>query len=489
MILVLMFSSWNVSTCDDSVSESFYNAVTAFSEHPGIVSANWGLSVFCVKNEKEIFSYNSHKSLSPASTLKALTTSTALSLLSKDYQYKTLLMHCGHIDQNNTLQGNLYIIGSGDPSLGSSRMHDSLSVNNVLDYFHKAVENLGIKNISGDIIADTRIFEKQLVSPKWLWEDIGNYFGAGTSGLSVNENEYTVYFKAAKSLNQPAEVVKVEPAVSGMILKNHVSTAKAGTGDNVYIYGAPYSIERWLTGTVPLGANMFGVRGSLPDPALYFANAFHQHLIVNDINVQGKAVAVHHNDNRAFDISSLREISAWTSPTLEEISYRTNMASVNSYAESLLKTISLIESDYGNTNDGIRIMLDFWEKKGVNINGTSLHDGSGLSPSNRITTNALAHSMSIVANDTIIYESFIKGLPVAGKSGSLKNFFSGTISENNLKAKSGFLSNVRGFTGFTTTKSGRLLAFAFIVNDFNGTHAALRGKMNHIMNSIAENIE
>ncbi|MBS4014554.1 MAG: D-alanyl-D-alanine carboxypeptidase/D-alanyl-D-alanine-endopeptidase [Bacteroidetes bacterium] len=477
--LLLLFSSWN----KPKSNIAFDNEVKKFAADPGIKHSSWGLSIFSIESEKEIYSYNSNLSLTPASTLKALTTSTALILLGPDYKYKTTLSYTGKIDNSGNLNGDLIFKGSGDPSFGAGRMNDSLKTELVIDHFYNAINLAGIKRINGNIIVDASVFDSIMVSPKWLWEDLGNYFGAGTSGLSFNENEYSVFFRASNTIGGETTVVRVNPFVPGLILHNSVLTAAAGTGDNVYIYGIPYSNERFSTGTIPLGANEFEVRGSIPDPPYFFAATFNNFLNSKGIQTTGSINVIYNSQKSNINQSELNFIAEWVSPELTEIAYRTNLVSVNSYAESLIKTISASHGNTGTTQDGIKIMLDLWREKGVNTNGVKIYDGSGLSPSNCLTLQFLANCLAITANNEI-FTHFQKGLPVAGKSGSLRNGFTGTASENVLTAKSGFLSNVRAFAGYTTTKNGKQIAFAFIVNNYDGTQAELRTKMNRLMDQI-----
>ncbi|MFO8066279.1 MAG: D-alanyl-D-alanine carboxypeptidase/D-alanyl-D-alanine-endopeptidase [Bacteroidales bacterium] len=481
ILFLILLSSWN----NNSNYTSLDAAVKEFADDKSLQSANWGLSVYSVETQRELFSYNSNKSLTPASTLKAVTSSTALIMLGQEYRYETQLMHDGFINNEGTLNGNLYVIGSGDPSFGASQMHDSLSLENVLKHFLESLKSLGIKKINGSIITDTRIFDTELASPKWLWEDIGNYFGAGTCGLSVNENEYSVFFRSGNFVGDTVAVLYTEPEIPGMILYNAVTTAESSTGDNVYIYGVPYSNERWLTGTIPLGATEFEVRGSMPDPAKFFSIKFLDFLNSENIAINGDAEVVYKNSKRQLDISELTYISSCFSPPLKDIAERTNMKSINSYAESLLKTIGFITSEEGSASSGIKAITDLWETKGVDMCGVKLYDGCGLATVNKITPQALAHILAIVANEPI-YDAFSNGLPVAGQSGSLKSGFTGTASENILKAKSGFLSNVRAFAGYTITQNNKLVSFSLIVNDYEGSFFTMRKKMNELMNEITK---
>jgi serine-type D-Ala-D-Ala carboxypeptidase/endopeptidase (penicillin-binding protein 4) len=456
----------------------------AFASDPALKNASWGIYVVDVSSGRTIISHNEHLALVPASTQKVLTTASALLMLGGDFRYKTLLGYSGSIDQSGTLNGDIIIKGSGDPSLGSTALHDSLNLNRVFQTWLKAIKTAGIRQINGRVFADESVFDHELIPRKWLWEDMGNYYGAGSSGLTVNENMYTVYFKPGNALGQSAEVLLTEPVIPGMTFINQVKTGPRGSGDQVYIFGAPYQMQRTLTGTVPIGSSNFPVRGSMPDPALYVSAAFsdflNQNQIAQNLPPSNQRIAAF----SGYPVPSInRVLYTWFSPALTAIAGRTNLNSVNTYAENLLKTIGSQVKKEGTNAAGIEAMKDFWKAKGLDVEGMFLYDGSGLSPSNRITVYQLAQVLRFTGQSPV-YESFQADFPLAGRTGSLASSFRGTPSEGVLRAKSGFIANVRSYAGYTKTADGKTLAFAFIVNDYHGTPASMREKMTKLMDAI-----
>ena len=81
-------------------------------------NSDFSMIVKDLKSGKIIYDYNINKGIIPASTLKIITTSTTLELFGSDYRYETILQYDGKI-KNGVLYGNIYIKGSGDPTLGS----------------------------------------------------------------------------------------------------------------------------------------------------------------------------------------------------------------------------------------------------------------------------------------------------------------------------------------------------------------------------------
>ena len=484
----------NVTATDHSQPEgspdvgyALWRAYTAFARDPALLNANWSFYLADVHSGKVLIDHDSHRAIVPASTQKLVTTVSALLMLGPSYTYHTGLLTDGQTDASGVLQGNLYIRGSGDPSLGSARMDDTLSLERVLDHFLQLLNAKGIRRISGHILADESAFDLEMVPRKWLWEDMGNYFGAGSSGLSVNENEYTVFFRAGHAVGDQASVAGHEPVIPGMSFLNQVRTGPRNSGDQVYIFGAPYGNERLLTGTVPLGAQRFPVRGSMPEPPLFLARALRDHLTANGIEVGGQGYSRRSAAIQGVPFGSPRTLlGEWVSPPLFEIVYRTNVASVNSYAENLLKTIGREAGGDGTTRAGADAIRRFWEMRGVDTGGMALHDGSGLSPSNRITARMLGQMLEQAAGEHG-FPALYNSLPVAGFSGSLAGFFHNRPSEGILRAKSGFLGNVRAYAGYTTLQDGGLAAFVLIVNDYDATPSAMREKMFRLMDAITGN--
>jgi serine-type D-Ala-D-Ala carboxypeptidase/endopeptidase (penicillin-binding protein 4) len=477
-LLLLSFHSPDQKTIRD-----LKKALDEFAEDKALQSASWGFTAADAETGKELISVNPGLALIPASTQKVITTLTAMAMLGTDYRFETLLQYDGRI-VDGVLKGNLYIYGTGDPSLGATQLDDSLKIENVFSFWLNDLKATGISGIEGNIISDGSFFDDHMIPPKWMWEDIGNYYGAGAHALTVYENMYTVFFQPGRAEGEPATVIRTEPVIPHMDFINDVSTGPRGSGDRVYIYGVPRQNTRWLTGTVPLGQNNFPVRGSMPDPGYYLATTFKDYLNTNGIFLKGE-IYTHQTlmDFQPVEIRTL--ISRWESPEIFHITQRTNLASVNTYAENLLKKLGKTFGNEGTFSQGAEVVQNFWKEKGIDITGMRMHDGSGLSSFNNITVKQLNEMLIYAAADESLFEALIKGFPVAGESGSLSRLFRNTRSQGVLTAKSGFLGNVRAFSGYTRSRNGNLIAFTFIVNNYSGPNTQLRDNMVKVMDGIS----
>jgi len=153
--------------------------------------ASLSLTVLDAKTGEQIFAANPNMGLATASTLKTITSITAFNILGADFKYQTQLGYAGEIATDGTLNGDVIIKGAGDPTLGSWRYEQTKEAH-VLTLMTDALQKAGIKKINGRIIGDDSIFGTQSIPEGWIWQDVGNYYGAGTSGLCWRENQFDI---------------------------------------------------------------------------------------------------------------------------------------------------------------------------------------------------------------------------------------------------------------------------------------------------------
>ncbi|MEM6726823.1 MAG: D-alanyl-D-alanine carboxypeptidase/D-alanyl-D-alanine-endopeptidase, partial [Bacteroidota bacterium] len=463
------------------------NLAKAIAQAPEMANAGFGFSLRSVENNQLLVNLNGDQNLTPASTLKTLTTASALILLGPEYTYETKLATNGKILDDGTLDGDLYIIGSGDPSLGSDQLEETPDLNVLLNTWVSEIKKLGITSIKGQIVGDGTCFDSSTTPATWPWNDIGNYYGAGVSGLNIMENLYYLDFDLSSTMKSGPKVAAVRPEIPYLIFHNELTTAGKNSGDNAYIYGAPYTYTRHIRGTLPLGPGEFTIKGSLPDPAFVLAHWLTEALTQNGVLVKGGITTKLEMETFQFpQAEALNVFYRHTSPPLKNIVLRANKESVNIYCEALLKTIGKEQGTGGSLEGGLQAIQDLWESRGLDWEGILLHDGSGLSPRNAITGNDLTAILRKVALDESAFPDFYASLPIAGQDGTLKNMLRGTPAEGKLRAKSGSMSRVRAYCGYSRTKSGKLLTFSIIGNDFTGRSSLLRQRMERVMSAISQ---
>lgn len=440
-----------------------------------------GAYVMKVSDGTKIAAHNEEKIHIPASTVKAITTASALQILGENYQFKTELQYDGKIE-NGVLNGNLYIKGYGDPTLGSDQMREAVPMKSVLEMWVTAVREAGIREIKGQIVGDASYFKGDIAARSWQWADLGNYYASGVWGLNWHENFYYLSFQQQSRLGTTPTVAKTEPNIPNLYFINELTSAGANTGDNAYIYGGPYAYARVIRGTIPVGSGLFTIRGSIPDPPFLAAHSLFYALEAANISATKQAatsVEVNSSRNRTT-------IHTYLSPSLKEIATRANHKSINIYCESMIRAIGAKNNVENSLVGGIEAIENFWEAKGVDLDGFFLEDGSGLSARNGVTPKQLATMLRVVANDENAFDIFYSTLPIGGQSGTIQNLFRGTRAEGKIRAKSGSIGRVRAYVGYATNRSGELVTFAFFANNYVGGSSAVRDQLEQLMISLCE---
>lgn len=426
---------------------------TNFPINHALVSA---YAVRCDTGEV-LIAENCDLSMTPASCMKIVTTAAALQLLGSDSRFETGLEYDGFIDDEKVLHGNIYVRGGGDPCLGSDRIAGNPSWKEQLEVWVKAIQKLGIHKIRGRIIADATRWEKAFAVPSWSWEDLGNYYGVGASALSFHENCYSIFFMPGRKIGEPSTILRVDPPFLGLtslVIQNEVKTGPEGSGDCACIYGSEYSSIQCIRGTVPLGFDEFSIKGAIPDPAAFCADLLAKELQKAKIVVEEKEVEKQ---------IQRTNIHITYSPTIKEIVYWTNQKSINLYAEHLLKRMGEVAYGEGSTASGLKAVTEFWVSQNINLDGFKIADGSGLSRKNLITTRQLVEIL-LKMKKSNLFPIFLESLPQ---------------KESYIKAKSGSMSLIKGYVGYTDK-----IAFAVIVNQCLNDQA-VQEKMNALLSEIS----
>ena len=434
---------------------------------PYMRGASFSLVVKDVQEGRTVYSYDTDRLQSPASVLKTVATATALEILGEDYRYPTTLEYDG-ILENGTLEGNLYIKGSGDPSLGSS--HFAPGQNKFLSTWIAALQKAGIKHITGSVISDESIFDTEGVSIKWLREDMGNYYAPGSYGISIFDNMYKLSLQTGAAGTRP--VLKgTEPDIPFIRFKNYLKAAPVSS-DSAYIIGAPLDGVRYLYGVLPANREAYVLKGDIPDPALYLARYLTDQLQQKGIRVDGSpsCYRIEVEENR-WKKGERKEIVTTYSPTLREIASVCNHVSHNLYADALVKTVGLqykprrneMISSFGR---GVQVVKEYWEKKGLDVFPLRMNDGSGLAPADKVSAGFMGELLVYMATESAVSDAFIASLPQAGIEGSVRNFLKGSKLQGKARLKSGGITGVRSYAGYIT-KDGKTYAVAVFSNNYS----------------------
>lgn len=400
------------------------------------------VSVYAIdcKSKKVLMEENSSISLIPSSCLKLVTTAVALELLGQETQFKTELQYSGLFDKKQgMITGNLIIRGGGDPTLASPRLLSSWKL--LIEEWASAIQDFGIKTISGSVVVDSTLWDPPRAIASWEWEDLGNYYAALPSALSFHDNLYFLSFLTQGEIGKSAPIFSIDPPLPTSLFLNEVVLASRGTGDRAYIFGSEIEPKRVIRGSVPQSdKQFFTIKGSIPDPAFLCASLLATELRARGIQILG---------NTELTSKEITSFYATLSPPLKEIITWTNHESVNLYAEHLIRKIG--ESHRGSTEAGIQIVKEFLKNKEVPLEGFNMVDGSGLSRRNMVSTKQLA-SLLVAMRESQHFPTFFSSL---------------SEKEAGIRGKSGSMTLSRGYAGYCNE-----IAFAILINNCSDSSSA-----------------
>ena len=476
-IILLILAALLPATRATAQQSELDNTVRQVIRESGMHHAVLSVCVYDVDKGEPLYSYNAHQSVIPASTQKLFTVGAAMAKLGTDFRFSTRLGLTGHIDRDGVLHGNIYIVGGGDPLLGSYRYRQT-SYDSLFNSWCVALRKKGIRRVDGRVCYNTSVFDNQPLHDTWQWGDIGNYYASGVYGLNFHENMFFVYFNGSTRIGQPATATRVEPKNISVRGFCEVTTGPEGSGDQVTIYGSPTNDERTYRGTVPLGARDFRVRGAMPTPPRTCADIFSSYLRAHGISVSSTST-------EATSLpDSMRVVLDYQSANLYTIAQYTNLTSNNLYAESLFKYMGHKKYNQGTFASGARVVSDFFRERKLESSGTRVVDGSGLSRLNRTTADFLCRFLVQVAHEPF-YDEYCHTLAVAGQSGTAKNLLPSLPANITVRLKTGTMDEVKSYAGYVVTPSGQTLAFAIVSNGHECSSAAIGDKLAKILLRIA----
>jgi serine-type D-Ala-D-Ala carboxypeptidase/endopeptidase (penicillin-binding protein 4) len=472
IVYTCIFALWATFSTAQNATTSVQQKIAVWQTTSGLSNASIGIAVTDNQTNEKLIESKPQLGLVPASILKVVTTATALEIFGPDFRFQTVLSYSGII-RNDTLFGNLQIIGGGDPTLGSMYFPES---RNFQQEWIKALQNKNIKVVAGNLILDATIYEPQTIPNTWIWEDIGNYFGAGASGISVFDNLYEIHLKSGIEAGKPTQIVRIVPEITDLELTNEVLSSDSNS-DEAYVFGSPEDNKRVIRGTIPKNQPDFVVKASVPNPAVLLASEFRKKLSGNGISVSGVS-----KYEKAKNGSS-NQLSVIQSPPLRDIIRVTNHESVNLFAEHFLKHLAFQKTGLGTTKDGCKFVVQFWKDKGLDMTGFFMNDGSGLSRFNAVTASQMVSILNYMKTKSVYSEDFYQSLATVG-NGTLTVFNSDNFPNQCLHAKSGSMTRVRCYAGYLTTISGRQLSFAILLNNFSCSQSEAFRKIEELLSDL-----
>jgi len=466
--------------------------IAAVLSAPDLARGFWGIEVVSLSTGETLYSQNADKLFTPASNTKLFTTAAALALIGPDYKFRTTVETTGTLDRYGRLNGDLVLVGHGDPNLSGRELPYDLKTQRnddpiqALESLADALVQKGVKFIDGDIVADDSYFAFERYGEGWSQDDLVWADGAPVSALTVNDN---VVFVNILPADRPGEkaFVSVKPFADYYRLDNRIITTPAGTGRKFFVNREPGSMVLTLWGNMPLGDAGANEALAIEDPAEFAAGLFRQLLQKRGIVIYGHDRTRHtelatlstfsvttlapsrggsENQSRPLKTDQAITLASYESkPLLQDVRV-INKVSQNLHAEILLRLLGRERGNAGTIEGGLEVLRGFLTQAGIPNDQYVFYDGSGLSRQNLVTPHAIVELLRYCSTQPwgADYKSTF---PVSGVDGSLTERLTAPRLHSRIMAKTGSLGGVKTLSGYATTDAGQVVVFSILSNNFN----------------------
>ncbi|MDA0986974.1 MAG: D-alanyl-D-alanine carboxypeptidase/D-alanyl-D-alanine-endopeptidase [Bacteroidetes bacterium] len=460
---ILLVTSYLFSSCattsPKSIPLTYKDEINKILNDSIFEGTQVAIKVISLKNDRVLFSKNENLLMRPASNLKLITSSTAISVLKDTFNFRTNF----YFDSTTS---SIFVKGSGNPIFSSSDLKKVVN----------QIKNLGFKEIKGNVIGDVSLFDTLQWGEGWMWDDEPFMYAAFNSALTINNN--CIKIIATPSKNGEAVNISTFPKTNYVNLKNFATTSDSTLNFNITRKFFERTNDIIVSGNLNYNSKPDTTTLTILYPEKYFVNLFYEELLNQGIIVKGKPI-----------ISNLTEKAKLIythSQSIDSVIINFNKVSDNLTGENLLKVIgNNATNNAGSTTAGISVVKNYLNKIGIDTNKFLLVDGSGMSHYNLITANLYTQLLKSIYNDKINFPLIYNSLPIAGIDGTLSNRFLNNAAFKIVRAKTGSIGGVSTLSGFVTTRSNEMLAFSILMQNFIGSASKYRNAQDRICEVLA----
>lgn len=430
-------------------------------------SGNYG--VLAVRmNGDTLVCINPTQKLVPASNMKVITTGLALTTLGEGYRYETQIAYTGSI-VDSTLVGNVYIVGSGDPTT-ASKFEKSDRREVLFSKWHKILRNAGINAVDGMVIGDPRyLMGATTECPGWLYEDIGAYYGSSPLGLNFYENTQTFQVTPGPTVGSAPYIVPRYPDTPWMQYAHTATTSGKGSTNELLYECTPFGPYGAVRGSFPIDRKGYTFETANRFGAYTCAYLFCRYLTAKGLSVSGGYADVSPRGFIRRDLSSpadgakaaprsaMTVIGSTYSPRMSDIVEQTNHQSDNFFAEALFKTLGVTSGAGCEYEDCRKVVASSLKSMGLWVEGNCrVYDGSGLSRKNYVSPSFFVAFLRKMAASPVAAK-FKESLPQPGEERTTMEFRL-RLAPDDLKSriwmKSGSMDGVACLCGYIDSPDG-----------------------------------
>jgi D-alanyl-D-alanine carboxypeptidase/D-alanyl-D-alanine-endopeptidase (penicillin-binding protein 4) len=428
---------------------------------PPLARAKVSAIVVEADSGKTLYAHDDRTSLNAASNVKIVTSVAALSLLGPEYRWRTTLSLNGPpggppLPAGGEVSGDLYLRGSGDPTLSTEDLAAMVS----------DLASLGLHKVKGALVIDDSLFDGGYVPPAYDQKNDSTASRAPSSAASLDGNVVGVTIIPGAAAGAPARIV-LDPASPYFVVAGRVVTAASGpAAPSVDTKEDGNRTRVNVAGRIKLGADPRTIYRRVAQPSLFLGQTLRQLLERRGISVGSVRVG-------ASPAQGLRVIATHDSAPLAVVVQDLNKRSNNFAAEQLLRTMGAeIGGHPGNWDKGLKAVARYLAGIGIKADSYQMKNGSGLYDSNRFSAAQIATILRAAAHDFRISAEFLASLAVAGTDGTIAHRMGATLAERYVRAKTGTLANVSCLSGFAGSPGHLPLVFSILVNEVGNPNDA-----------------
>ncbi len=392
-----------------------------------------------------VYMHNHRDSFIPASNQKLITTVSAIVNLSPDFKYKTILATDGNVE-NETLYGNLYLIGGGDPSLTVRDLEDMV----------KKLKEYGINRVEGNLIGDNSYFSEEGIGQGWPKNDLNYCFTARFSGLSVNQN----CLRISVNIKNGEVYASMDPLNNYYQIVNNIEFSKKSGNVSLRVEGNRLILEGKVSSKRNLNLEFY-----IPvnHPSMFTLSVLSKILDENGIEVSEKMYV---EKATSYECLVIHE-----SKPLRELIKKANKYSNNFYAEQIFRTIGREVYGEGSAYASTKAIIDTLRKMDIATENIRIYDGSGLSRYNATTPEVLVKVLEYMYKTPYFYD-FFESLAISGVDGTLKRRLNDQFLKGKIIAKTGYIKKVKNLSGYVKASNDEVFVFSILVNNLKTTKIA-----------------
>jgi serine-type D-Ala-D-Ala carboxypeptidase/endopeptidase (penicillin-binding protein 4) len=463
-------------TKTDAATRRFTERVDALLASAPVSKGDWGLLVVDAETGSTLYELNADRYFIPASNMKLFTTALALAKLGPDFRFHTTLETHGVVSSEGKLSGDLFLVGRGDPNLSNRKFPYEFKEEfdgqpeKVLAELADALVAAGVKEISGNIVADDSYFPREPYPSGWEIDDMVWEYGAAISAIVVDDNTVALTLMPG-DLAGDAVQASVVPATPDFVVENNVVTSAADAKSELTLTREPGSRSVALRGSLPARSLPRKLILAMHEPAEHAAALLSRLLAERGVKVDGLPRAVHSPEPATATprVVLAEHVSVPLSDSVKLI----NKISQNLHTEMLLRATARQSGTWNTPEELMKFPADFYAAAGIDPDDIVQRDGSGLSRHDLVTARAIVQLLKFAQNQSW-FTPFYDSLPVAGTDGTLEPLMKNTAAASHIHAKTGSLEHVRTRSGYADTLNGRRLIFSFLSNNQGGkNHEAL----------------